>query len=660
MKIPITNYAFNKTNKTVTFKDYLSVNLESVLLITNVTKNIIIYNFANPKLGGTIATNVLTLTYDTSSMSNSDKLQIFYEDGEKKTLVGNAKKKFRDGFALPVSQPDTTVWDLVNPTANHIITQGGNSFGSAYLRLSLSPFDTESEISLTTKETFEMPFRAGFGVSISQRIVGQEIGLEVVGTDSDNNVETVSSIPDIDMPATCIVTVANTLPIVTATPHGLKGGNRVDIFGCSDSRVNVGPVVVTVINATSFSVPATLGIATYTTTGGKIRIVDPLAYVKNGVSLLAETATATNASFVSRRNAASFRSLNSTISTTIATQVNTSPFTDAFVAAGNQELFLALEEVGFRSYASDGVATPAGLGKWTQNVPDESNSYKLRVRAKNLVGLTVPVARILTADKSGSTTGTFETDVPHGLNVLDFIQIYGVRDQAASAFPNLTTAVVVNSVPTSTSFTCIIGTSATVSSVGGVVWRVQGSVTAPGVVIGSIQSISRTSNVLTAINGSTWTTPLPGEYFQLWGMDGSAAVYDGAYKVLRVATTTLDLESVGPDFGSITCGGAGFRRTDVRLHFARVLDYTRLVTEISGGRGNTTDINNAVPVSIAGSATIATTISSGTVTTVTTASDLTRLNNLGATAGTAQNALYTLGYATELVTWDSLVRNKIT
>lgn len=81
MKLQITNYQFNKTAKTVTFTDYTTIRLDSILLITNVTDNIIVYNFADPLLGGTVSNNVLTLTYDTSSMSDGDSLQIFYDDG---------------------------------------------------------------------------------------------------------------------------------------------------------------------------------------------------------------------------------------------------------------------------------------------------------------------------------------------------------------------------------------------------------------------------------------------------------------------------------------------------------------------------------------------------------------------------------------------------
>lgn len=81
MKKLITNYTFNAAAQTIAFVDQTSIDLESVLLITNVTSNVIVYNFADPALGGTVSSNVLTLTYDTTSMSNSDALQIFYDDG---------------------------------------------------------------------------------------------------------------------------------------------------------------------------------------------------------------------------------------------------------------------------------------------------------------------------------------------------------------------------------------------------------------------------------------------------------------------------------------------------------------------------------------------------------------------------------------------------
>jgi len=80
MKTLITNYTFDALLGAITFSDYTAISLDGVLLVTNVTDNVIIYNFASPLKGGTVATNVLSLVFDTSAMDNADSLQIYYDD----------------------------------------------------------------------------------------------------------------------------------------------------------------------------------------------------------------------------------------------------------------------------------------------------------------------------------------------------------------------------------------------------------------------------------------------------------------------------------------------------------------------------------------------------------------------------------------------------
>ncbi len=81
MKALLETYTFSPSTKQVTFITNQTISLERLLLITNVTTNQIIYNFANPSAGGTVSNKVLTLDYDTISMSPSDKLQIYLENG---------------------------------------------------------------------------------------------------------------------------------------------------------------------------------------------------------------------------------------------------------------------------------------------------------------------------------------------------------------------------------------------------------------------------------------------------------------------------------------------------------------------------------------------------------------------------------------------------
>jgi len=80
MKVLFEDYTFNAAAKQITFNTSEAISLQQLLIITNVTDNLIIYNFADPNYGGTITNNVLTLTYNTSLMSDSDNLQIFLEN----------------------------------------------------------------------------------------------------------------------------------------------------------------------------------------------------------------------------------------------------------------------------------------------------------------------------------------------------------------------------------------------------------------------------------------------------------------------------------------------------------------------------------------------------------------------------------------------------
>lgn len=77
MKKLVTSYIFNAGLKTIQSDDF--INLDSILLITNVTSNTIIYNFADPLNGGILNGSILNLTTDCSTMNNNDRLQIFID-----------------------------------------------------------------------------------------------------------------------------------------------------------------------------------------------------------------------------------------------------------------------------------------------------------------------------------------------------------------------------------------------------------------------------------------------------------------------------------------------------------------------------------------------------------------------------------------------------
>lgn len=97
MKTLIKTYTFNPATRQITISGYAGLTLEQFLLITNVIDNIIIYNFANPLLGGTFSSNVLTLDYDTTAMSAGDALQIFADIDQPTPITDNGGSITVDG-----------------------------------------------------------------------------------------------------------------------------------------------------------------------------------------------------------------------------------------------------------------------------------------------------------------------------------------------------------------------------------------------------------------------------------------------------------------------------------------------------------------------------------------------------------------------------------
>ena len=71
-------YTFNPLARTIVFWN-VTITRDQILTITNTTDNTLIYVFADATLGGTFDGTTLTLSYDTSSMSDTDALQIYVD-----------------------------------------------------------------------------------------------------------------------------------------------------------------------------------------------------------------------------------------------------------------------------------------------------------------------------------------------------------------------------------------------------------------------------------------------------------------------------------------------------------------------------------------------------------------------------------------------------
>jgi hypothetical protein len=114
----IGQYEFNAAAQTITFNGLPPFALEQILLITNENPNIIIYNFADPTPnGGILVGNVLTLDFNTTSMLNTDPLQIYID---LPTTAPNDNAAMNDAYTHLLLQ---RICDLLEPMATQDVAQ---------------------------------------------------------------------------------------------------------------------------------------------------------------------------------------------------------------------------------------------------------------------------------------------------------------------------------------------------------------------------------------------------------------------------------------------------------------------------------------------------------------------------------------------------------
>lgn len=134
----ITEYTFDASAQTVTFDSFAEIDITRILTITNVTDNIIIYNFASDTTGGTAVTNVLTLVYDTTTMDDADSLQIYYDMGSLVKRVDEASATVTYvGQAQDGSSIGDPLWQIQRITSSGGATEiewadGNNDFDNVW------------------------------------------------------------------------------------------------------------------------------------------------------------------------------------------------------------------------------------------------------------------------------------------------------------------------------------------------------------------------------------------------------------------------------------------------------------------------------------------------------------------------------------------------
>ena len=561
-------------------------------------------------------------------------------------ITGKFRESF-EGFTPGVN------WNLTTGSGD-IVQTDGNAVSASYLVISKDPLTANSETILTYNGSFPMPVEASVGMSMSQRAVGQELAMELVSTETPLT-------PVADIAISSIGQNTTTLYVNTTAPHGLVPGKRIGIKGVtSDSRMNYPSLVVSqIISDVQFycttgpggNIPS-LTVGPYNNQGS-VYFRSALGFAQNGVSEIFENASATNASMYARSAAGDALPSGSaagnhsvTTASTTSTQAINSPYTYAFLPASEYRLNLQAERAQFYDAGIDSTSSSTSRLLRTQVVPDPTKDYTLRFRMTNVDSLPVPVGKIVSAAKSGTTTATITTEFPHGLTTGDIINIYGIGD--TTNFPNVISGNFVQSTPTSTTFTFVIGGAATATSAGGFVSRQQGSQGIQYIQTVVAAQASSTSTQLTLIGSGSWAL-LIGDYVNVHGLrnrsTGADLGFDGAYKVVNQVTSALTLEpltgtTLPAPLASTNTGGAVIKRTDARIAFVRIFEYLRerveLLARPGGDASAAVTITGSNGISVSGSVAtqtipnqISTDISSAALTTTGTSATITPSNNTG-------------------------------
>lgn len=533
--------------------------------------------------------------------------------------------------------------------------------GQSFVELSIDPMGYNVESILTYRQPVRGPLGMAAIFALSQRSRHDNVSLEVVDGVDDGEAPQPIAIASISQSTT-------TLTIVLQQPFdGLKG-EWITIYGIADTRycyenatvasVSTDRKTLTVTVADESTITS-LTLGAITNTGyvlRKRRYIPTL----NGAAIRFSGGTATSAALLTRSSGAIVRKSGTfggadTVTIGTSAPVYTGATTGQVEIKATNCYAMEVERGGvtWSDWTLDqtsSASTMRGLMEGS-GIPDQSKLYNVRLRASEPLNKSRPVAKIVSAVKTGTTTATITTDVPHGLGVGALIGIRGVRDQTNFA---ATTGAVVVSVPSSTSLTVAFGATATATSTGGAITIEYGSQPMQGSITQAVQSAAITEGRLTLIGSTNWSGVQEGEYCNLIGCrkstDNSDMGLDGAYRVVTVTTTYLVLaritdldgndvlngagQAVSPVLNDLTttnCGGAICMRTTARLHDLQIRQYNYDIVKLYGQGEDRADM--ALPVLIKNAATYTSPYTSNAAANALTTAATTNATSVKTTAG---------------------------
>ena len=573
-----------------------------------------------------------------------------------KVLIGGARDKWRCGF----NSADEVAAAFAASGFDTPMRFDGDTAGSRFMSAVRSALSAPgTEMALVGKRSFTFPVRIGVGLSLNHRIHGEAFVVEAVAVDESGNVVTEPGRKTFGDPLaiTQATVTSNVMTVYTSGEHGLKTDDLVAIYGNADTRMNTFGKVTLIADLRAFQVSLTNANMSFVIDGAVVSKIEPAGAAASAFGLLIDGNNA-NVAYCWSKGSGAPASIGpqQTLGfswTDPLSSVTSQSWCVSRIARFTTELTGTADMLRYVTYSSDSLGSPGASIKRTQNTPEMGRRYVMRFRVLTLPNAMPPI-EILTATKSGTTTATVITAVPHGLKTGAHVRIFGVAN--TTDWANVTSEVPIT-VTGPDSFTVVWGTAVTGTVYGGAVKPVHSGM--------SVGHTTVNSRALAWSGGRLWLglagswTPYIGETVRLLGYRSSAgsAGVDGQYRVIAAnpavvgnfvttngsavvncndtskfavgmivsgtGVANLSITAVNPGVsitlsGNATAtgttwltltglvleplhglapqaddtkvslfaamgGGALIRETDLALHFARALDYTRTPVEVTGG-----------------------------------------------------------------------------
>jgi len=446
------SYIFDASAKTITYDDFTII--ERIAIIQNLTTGDTIYDFGDVLLGGTLVGKVLTLTYDTTTMSDTDKLQILLhpdvfknglepaqEDSAAIVVAARPAKVDRIGFTKSISGGVDSGWGsmvglgtgmAVNQTGGNLVITSGTT--------------ARSETIIRSTEHFIGGIRLRARSTLSQRIANNNFFIEMVDVIGDGLSYTISS--------------ATAMTVTFPASFGLSSQNigqfmSIGMFSGTGTFISGRYVIASVAGND----------ATFTVSGFAVGTGTCSVFGWNFYRMLYDGTTATNAKFDTQRNGYASGDTTATISTTaspghLAIMTGNdmvATFADQLVAssatikqtirASRDENVPDDVELRLQVRILNGTTAPASTTTWTIGMLSVTNYSPMSVNIQDVrpmgTGSALPVeimrgVALATQPVSGTVTATVAA-ATLGIGTATLSPIYQVTDVASAAITTTTT-----------------------------------------------------------------------------------------------------------------------------------------------------------------------------------------------------------------------------